>query len=193
EVHFQNVAAVIDSDASLIDTFPKQRPVPLMHDGDPGTRRPVFDVDGEVLGVGVCYDFDAPEVAADLGHRGATVLVGPTHDSRSWWWVRQQHHGLLVRLRAVENDRWVLRAVNTGRSEAITPHGEPSSEGVEFGEHGWVRVAYADRRTFALGGRAHVLGPIAAAATAFAVGCLIASALRPTKRRTPTVNSPAGI
>jgi apolipoprotein N-acyltransferase len=190
EAHFQNVAAVIDSEGTLIDTFPKQRPVPLMHDGDPGTGRPVFDVNGEVLGVGVCYDFDAPEVAAHLVRRGATVLVVPTDDLRSRWWVWQRNHGLLVRLRAVENDRWVLRAVNTGRSEAINPHGEPSSEGVDFGDHGWVRVAYADRRTFALGGWAHVLGPMAAAATAFALGCMIASALRPVRQHGSAANPP---
>jgi apolipoprotein N-acyltransferase len=39
---FQNVAAVLDAQGSLIGTFPKQRPVPLMLDGRPGTRQPVF-------------------------------------------------------------------------------------------------------------------------------------------------------
>jgi apolipoprotein N-acyltransferase len=163
--HFQNVAAVIDGNANLLDTFPKQRPVPLMLDGDPGTRRPVFEVKEGVLGVGVCYDFDAPEVAADLVRRGATVLVVPTHDAWSWFGVRQQHHGLLVRLRAVENDRWVLRAVNTGRTEVINPHGISSPEGVKIGEKGYVVLPFAHRDTRVPGGQAHWFGPLAAALT----------------------------
>jgi apolipoprotein N-acyltransferase len=166
EEHFQNVAVVLDADAKLIDTFPKQRPVPMMRDGDPGSRRPVFPVEQGVLGVGVCYDFDAPEVAHSLLKQDATVLVVPTHDSPSWGWVRNYHHGLLLRLRAVECDRWVLRAVNTGRSEAIDPHGVPSVDGVGMGQRDYVAVKYGHRSGVPLGSRAHVLGPGAAGISA---------------------------
>jgi apolipoprotein N-acyltransferase len=174
EAHFQNVAVVIDGDAQLLDTFPKQRPVPMMADGDPGTRRPIFPVKDGVLGVGVCYDFDAPEVAADLVRQGATVLVVPTHDSWSWGGVRQHHHGLLVRLRAVENDRWVLRAVNTGRTEVIDPHGVSSPDGVRIGEKGFVVLPFAHRNTKAPGGQAYVFGPLAAGLTVLIVALFAA-------------------
>jgi apolipoprotein N-acyltransferase len=180
DAHFQNVAVVIDENANLLDTFPKQRPVPMMLDGDPGTRRPVFDVTDGVLGVGVCYDLDAPEVAADLVHRGATVLVVPTHDTWSWFGIRQQHHGLLVRLRAVENDRWVLRAVNTGRTEVIDPHGIPSEDGVTIGEKGYVVLPFAHRNSKVPGGQAHRFGPLAAALTA---PILLLLAARSSRRR----------
>ena len=111
---FSNVAAVIGPDGRLLGTFPKQRPVPLMIDGIPGERQPVFPVEQGVLGVAICYDFDSPAVAAALVHAGASVLVAPTLDAMQWGRAQHEHHALLFRLRAVENDRWLLRAASSG-------------------------------------------------------------------------------
>jgi apolipoprotein N-acyltransferase len=161
--HYHNVAAAILPDGTLVNTFPKQHPVPLFHDGDPGDRRPVFPLEnGQTLGVAICYDFDAPEVSASLVRKGATVLVAPTFDSLLWGKVQHVHHEQLLRLRAVENDRWILRAASSGRTEAINPHGVPSQQGVEIGKPGYVMVDFAYRDRFALGGWASILGPTAA-------------------------------
>ena len=162
---FQNVAAVIDTSGSLRGTFPKQRPVPLMLDGRPGDRRPVFALDQGCLGIGLCYDFDAPEIAGSLVGNGATLLVAPTGDLLTWGRIQHTHHELLVRLRAIENDRWILRATSSGRSEAIDPHGFPSQEFLGVGETGTVRVGYAHRSGRPLGSRAYILGPLAAMMT----------------------------
>jgi apolipoprotein N-acyltransferase len=180
---FQNVAAVLDADGRLLGTFPKQRPLPLFNDGLRGTRRPVFAVGQGVLGVGICYDFDAPAVAASLVRSGATVLVVPTFDAMSWSRTQHVHHELLVRLRAVENDRWVLRATSSGRSEAVNPRGVPSEEGLDIGAAGFVHVGYAHRGGFALGGQLHVLGPAAAAGTVVFFVVHVVGALR--SRRQP--------
>ncbi len=163
---FDNVAAVISATGELLGTFPKQRPVPLFRDGVPGGRRPVFSVEQGVLGVAICYDFDAPEIAASLVNQGATVLVAPTFDAMSWGRAQHVHHELLLRLRALENDRWIVRAASSGRSEAIDPHGVPSADGIEIGKVGTVAVGYGHRHTTPWGGRMHILGPLAAAVTA---------------------------
>ena len=115
EPDFQNVAAVLDAEGHLLGTFPKQRPVPLMIDGRPGNRRPMFPFSFGTLGIGLCYDFDASAVAGSLTTSGATVLVAPTGDLMPWGRVQHVHHELLVRLRAVENDRWILRATTSGQ------------------------------------------------------------------------------
>jgi apolipoprotein N-acyltransferase len=166
--NYYNVAAVTDAEGNLLGTFAKQHPVPLFRDGIPGDSRPVFPVAGGVLGVAVCYDFDAPEIAATLVRRGATVLVDPTFDAMSWGRIQHEHHELLLRLRAVENDRWVLRCASSGRSEAVDPHGFPSAAGVAIGPAGSVVVdyAHAEEGSYPLGGQLHILGPLAAA------GCL---------------------
>jgi apolipoprotein N-acyltransferase len=162
EPQTENVAAVLDAEGNLVGTFPKQHPVPLMLDGRPGTRRPVFTLDQGTLGIGICYDFDAPEVAGTLVGQGATLLVAPTMDVMSWGRSQHLHHELLARLRAVENDRWLLRAVSSGRSEAIDPHGVPSQEGIVIGDTGIVQVGYAHITGTTLGSRAYLLGPAAA-------------------------------
>jgi apolipoprotein N-acyltransferase len=166
-----NVAAVIDSDGRLLGTFPKQHPVPLMADGKPGDRRPLFPVDDGVLGVAICYDFDAPEVVGSLVGAGATVLVAPTLDAMSWSRAQHEHHEMLFRLRALENDRWLLRSASSGRTEVISPSGWPSQEGIEIGKVGHIVLPFAHRGSWSLGGRLAFLGPAALAATGlFVVG-----------------------
>src|SRR5207244_2116464 len=137
----------------------------LFQDGVPGDRRPVFPLDQGTLGVAICYDLDAPEVAASLVRAGATVLVVPTYDAMDWGRTQHVHHELLLRLRAVETDRWIVRAASSGRSEVVDPHGLPSAEGVGIGETGFVTVAYGHRENRTLGSHAYVLGPAAAAGT----------------------------
>ncbi|MFL5328436.1 MAG: nitrilase-related carbon-nitrogen hydrolase [Gemmataceae bacterium] len=162
---FLNLAAVIDESGKLLGTFQKQRPVPLMGDGEPGTERPVFSVGQDVLGVAICYDFDGPAVANSLVSSGATVLVVPTLDAIWWTRVQHAHHELLLRIRAVENDRWVLRAASSGRSEVIDPHGVASAKGVEIGDVGSITLPFAHRSSFALGGKLSPLGPVFCAGT----------------------------
>jgi apolipoprotein N-acyltransferase len=175
---FANLAAVIAPDGKLLGTFTKQHPVPLVNDGIPGSRRPVFPVDDGVLGVAICYDFDAPEVSASLVRRGATVLVAPTLDAMSWGEAQHVHHELLSRLRAVENDRWVLRAASSGRSEAVNPHGVPSAEGLAIGEEGVVVVSFGHRFSEPLGGQANILGPVCAGGSVLLVMLLLIGSWR---------------
>jgi apolipoprotein N-acyltransferase len=165
QMPFSNVAAVIDRHGQLLGTFPKQRPVPLMIDGTPGDRRPVFPVDQGVLGVAICYDFDAPAVAASLVHAGATVLVAPTMDAMSWGRAQHEHHALLFRLRAVENDRWLLRASSSGRSEVISPRGVPSEGGINVGQVGHAVLPFAHRDSWTPAYWLSFLGPGAAVGT----------------------------
>jgi predicted amidohydrolase len=164
-VTFQNVAVIIDAMGNHLGNFPKQHPVPLLRDGRAGEERPLFPLDQGTLGVAICFDYDASEVTNSLVRSGATVLVAPNYDAMHWGQVQHLHHELLFRLRAVENDRWVLRASSSGRSESIDPHGRPSAEGVEIGAIGSVVVGYGHRDTQPLGSLAYFLGPIAALGT----------------------------
>jgi apolipoprotein N-acyltransferase len=121
QMPFENIAAVITAGGRLVGTFTKQRPVPLMQDGTPGTDLPVFPVEEGVLGVAICYDFDAPAVAGRLTIAGATVLVSPTLDLKTWGRVQHEHHALLFRLRAVENDRWLVGPHRPGERRPSAP------------------------------------------------------------------------
>ena len=93
------------------------------------------------------------------------MFVDPTMDAMEWSATQHVQHELLCRLRAVENDRWLLRATTSGRSEVIDPHGVPSAGGVEVGERGYVVLPYGHRTTTPPGSWTAALGPAAAAAT----------------------------
>jgi apolipoprotein N-acyltransferase len=115
-------------------------------------------------------------IAADLVANGATVLVAPTGDLMTWSAMQHERHGLLVRLRAVETDRWLLRATSSGRTEVIDPHGMSSGEGIAIGETGYLVLGYGHRRRITLGGRAAVLGPLSAGLTVVALVVLMGRA-----------------
>jgi apolipoprotein N-acyltransferase len=165
-LNFFNLAVVIDASGKELGSFPKQHPVPMMLDGKPGDRRLVFPMpDGSVLGVAVCYDFDAPEVASWLVRHGATVLVSPTFDALWWTEIEHVHHELLTRLRAVENDRWLLRSVSSGRTEVIDPRGYASDRGIAIGEKGYIVLPFGHRSTVAWGTYLAPVGPVAMGCT----------------------------
>jgi apolipoprotein N-acyltransferase len=74
-------------------------------------------------GVLICYDGIFPEIAAAEVEEGAQWLVNLTNDG--WYGVSSapyQHRDFYV-LRAVETDRWVARAANTGVSAFVSPTG----------------------------------------------------------------------
>jgi apolipoprotein N-acyltransferase len=187
---FENVAVIVDADGRVQGTFTKQRPVPLFRDGRPGRSRPVFRVDGRVLGVAICYDFDAPAIAGTLVEKGAQILVAPTLDPMSWGKMQHSHHELLLRLRAVENARWILRAASSGRSEAVNPHGEPSEQGVPVSQTGCVTVAFADVDEVPWGAHGYLLGPMAATGTLLFAAICVARSMRARWIRNPGPSSP---
>ena len=89
----------------------------------PGLQRRLFASGGRQYGIFICYESifgdDIRRFVAD----GAEVLVnisddGWYGDSSAPW-----EHLDMVRMRAIENGRWVLRATNTGITAAIDPYG----------------------------------------------------------------------
>jgi apolipoprotein N-acyltransferase len=89
----------------------------------PGTQRTLFRDDGHSYGVFICYESIFGDEIRQFVEEGAQVLVnlsddGWYGDSSAPW-----EHLDMVRMRAIENDRWVLRATNTGITAAIDPQG----------------------------------------------------------------------
>ncbi len=80
-------------------------------------------VDGQSLGVLVCYEVIFPELARAYVAGGAGLLVNLTNDA---WFGRSAapyQHLAMARFRAIENRVWLARAANTGVSAVISPSG----------------------------------------------------------------------
>ena len=89
----------------------------------PGTRRVVFDDRGHKYGVFICYESIFGDEVRQFVQQGAQVLVnlsddGWYGDSSAPW-----EHLDMARMRAIENNRWILRATNTGVTASIDPCG----------------------------------------------------------------------
>jgi apolipoprotein N-acyltransferase len=90
---------------------------------EPGTHQTVFTTGGHTYGVFICYESIFGDEIRHLTQQGADVLINISNDgwygdtSAAW------QHLNMVRMRAIENHRWVLRATNTGVTVAINPYG----------------------------------------------------------------------
>jgi apolipoprotein N-acyltransferase len=89
----------------------------------PGNRRVIFDANGHRYGAFICYESIFGDEVRHFAANGAQVLInlsddGWYGDSSAPW-----EHLDMVRMRAIENDRWLLRATNTGVTAAIDPYG----------------------------------------------------------------------
>jgi apolipoprotein N-acyltransferase len=90
---------------------------------EPGAQRTVFNIRGHAYGIFICYESIFGDEVRQLTQQGADVLINISNDgwygdtSAAW------QHLNMVRMRAIENHRWVLRATNTGVTAAINPYG----------------------------------------------------------------------
>ncbi len=88
-----------------------------------GTERTVFDVDGYKLGVFICYESVFPDEVRIFALNGAQLFANLSNDEWFGPWGAPAQHLNMVRMRAIENQRWVLRATNTGITVSIDPYG----------------------------------------------------------------------
>jgi apolipoprotein N-acyltransferase len=92
-------------------------------DFESGTQDVVSQVAGHKIGTFVCYESVFPRFIRRFVADGAELLVNPSNDG----WFGKTHarfqHLAIVRMRAAENRRWILRATNDGISAAIDDAG----------------------------------------------------------------------
>jgi apolipoprotein N-acyltransferase len=91
-------------------------------DFSPGTINPL-PLNGQRLGVLVCYEAIFPELARDWVRQGSGLLVNITNDAWFGHSSAPWQHLAMVRFRAVENRIWIARAANTGISAFVAPSG----------------------------------------------------------------------
>lgn len=77
----------------------------------------------EKLGVFICYESIFPDEVRRFAANGAEVFVNISNDG--WYGDSGAYaqHLKQARMRAIENDRWLLRDTNTGVTAAIDPYG----------------------------------------------------------------------
>jgi apolipoprotein N-acyltransferase len=98
----------------------------LLHDAgnyEPGKERTVFKTGGHIYGVFICYESIFGDEIRHLTQEGADVLINVSNDGWYGDTSAPWQHLNMVRMRAIENHRWILRATNTGVTASINPYG----------------------------------------------------------------------
>lgn len=89
----------------------------------PGEQRVLFDDRGRKYGVFICYESIFGDEIREFVSKGAQVLVNLSDDGWYGDTSAPWEHLDMVRMRAIENHRWVLRSTNTGVTASIDPYG----------------------------------------------------------------------
>jgi apolipoprotein N-acyltransferase len=98
----------------------------LLHEAgtfDAGATRTFFPVNGHRYGTFICYESIFGDEIRQFARNGADVLINISNDGWYGDTSAPWQHLNMVRMRAIENHRWVLRATNTGVTSAIDPSG----------------------------------------------------------------------
>jgi apolipoprotein N-acyltransferase len=88
-----------------------------------GDERKVFRLNGHRYGVFICYESVFADEVRQFSRLGAEVLVNISDDGWYGDTSAPWQHLNMVRMRAIENRRWILRDTNNGVTAAIDPYG----------------------------------------------------------------------
>jgi apolipoprotein N-acyltransferase len=115
----------------------------------PGTRHRSLDAAGHQYGAFICYESIFGDDMRHFALDGAQVLVNISDDGWYGDTSAPWEHLDMVRMRAIENNRWILRATNTGITAAVDPYGRVTATLPRHIRSSIdVRFAYRDGLTF---------------------------------------------
>jgi apolipoprotein N-acyltransferase len=89
----------------------------------PGERVIDFPIAGHRIGAFICYESAFPDLVREFAKDGAELLVNVSNDGYFGHSAAREQHLELVRMRAAENRRWLLRATNDGITATVDPAG----------------------------------------------------------------------
>ena len=140
------------------------------------------------IGPMICFESIFPRIPWGLTGRGAQVLIVITNDAWFGHTAAAAQHRQIAVLRAVETNRWVVRAASTGISSIISPEGKIVSEAGLFER----KVLSHEVRLGPAGARPRPLGRAFAWLMVFlSVAFLIAPAALPRRGRSARAARPS--
>ncbi|MBD2100134.1 apolipoprotein N-acyltransferase [Leptolyngbya sp. FACHB-261] len=140
--HYTNSLFALDSQGQVVNRYDKVQLVPLgeyipfesvlgglidrlsplnahLQAGRPGQ---IFDtVFGRMI-MGICYESAYPQHFQAQARAGGTLILSAANNAHYSATMPAQHHAQDV-MRAIETDRWTVRATNTGYSGIVDPYG----------------------------------------------------------------------
>ena len=113
----------------------------------PGTRQVTLAAGPHRIGAFICYESVFPDFVRRFSRDGAELLVNISNDGWYGNTSAREQHLQIVRMRAAENRRWILRATNDGITATIDPAGRlsrslpPYVQGAARTGYSWIAPA----------------------------------------------------
>jgi apolipoprotein N-acyltransferase len=142
-----NSAQLIAPDGAFVSRYDKIHLVPfgefvpfrnlltfaqsLLHDISDlsrGNQRNVLQVDSHSIGTFICYESIFPDEVLQFARNRAELFVNISDDAWYGEYGAPGQHLNMARMRAIENNRWLLRATNSGITASISPFGQVIAE-----------------------------------------------------------------
>jgi len=92
-------------------------------DYTPGNKALVLPVGDHKIATFICYESVFPSFVREFADGGAELLLNVSNDSWFGKSAARLQHLTIVRMRAAENRRWILRSTNDGITGTIDPAG----------------------------------------------------------------------
>jgi apolipoprotein N-acyltransferase len=105
--------------------------LPMSHAGSGPDRQPLLKAGRWHLATAICYEIVYPDMVR-RDARDADVIVTISNDTWFGRSIGPLQHLQMVRMRAIENGRFVLRATNNGVTAIVDPSGAVVAQAPQF-------------------------------------------------------------
>jgi len=134
---YENKYLFVNSKGEVMFSYLKHQPVP----GElaiKGTKPlEVTNISDTKIGGVICYDYDFPYLAQELGKLNADIVAVPSSD----WRGIDPLHTRMSAFRAVEQGHSIIRSTRFGLSATISPYGEMISQMSSFDKNNKIMIA----------------------------------------------------
>jgi apolipoprotein N-acyltransferase len=141
--HFRNAAVAFDADGEIVDRYDKVHRVPFgeyvplrsliepfggedlsSRDAVVGEQPAELDTPAGRLSVAISWEIFFGDRVREGVEGGAELVLNPTNGSSYTGTLVQTQQVATSRMRAIENDRWVLQVAPTGFTAVVDPDGD---------------------------------------------------------------------
>lgn len=105
--------------------------IPMGNIGAGGNDQPPLQAHGLRLGVAICYEIVYPDLVRQRAE-SANALVTISNDTWFGHSIGPLQHMQMAQLRALENNRYLLRATNNGMTAIVAPDGRLQARAPRF-------------------------------------------------------------
>jgi len=141
---YYNTAVLWQSGEGALDFYDKKHPVPfgeyipdrafwrpfapdlidlIQREYTPGTTNNVFDINGVIAGINICFDIVDDQILSDAVRQGAQVILASSNNADFGRTDESVQQLAIARIRAIELGRSVVNISTVGISAMIGPDG----------------------------------------------------------------------